>query len=198
MAKSRNWKPGGKVYRFDGGKQWIDCGRLGEANEVMGMAVYRGKLYATPLYHDGKGLYTTGLGHGDAMHVSHMDPDRPGLQVFQVHEKPSAAGIEFRDGDDLLYTCLARNNEGFREINAFLSAHNLDGTPLPRRAPDLPNAWVIWQTYLASKSCRSISCAGFLSCWSLMVFPALIYTQSIAVTIRSQQQVRTNPGAAVF
>jgi len=54
------------------------------------------------------------------------------------------AGIEFRDGDKLLYTCLARNNEGFREINELLSQHNLDGTPLPHRAPDLPNAWVIY------------------------------------------------------
>lgn len=54
------------------------------------------------------------------------------------------AGVEFRDGDRLLYTCLARNNEGFREINAFLTEHNLSGTPLPHRAPGLPNAWVIY------------------------------------------------------
>jgi DNA polymerase III alpha subunit len=46
------------------------------------------------------------------------------------------AGIEFRDGDDLLYTCLAMNNEGFREINTFLSHHNLEGTPLPPHPPD--------------------------------------------------------------
>ncbi len=47
---------------------------------------------------DGKGLYTTGLGHGDAMHLSDMDPDRPGLEVFQCHEpSPNPAGIEFRD-----------------------------------------------------------------------------------------------------
>jgi DNA polymerase-3 subunit alpha len=54
------------------------------------------------------------------------------------------AGIEFRDGDNLLYTCLAKNNEGFREINDFLSAHNLEGTPLPHRPPVLQNAWVIY------------------------------------------------------
>jgi DNA polymerase-3 subunit alpha len=54
------------------------------------------------------------------------------------------AGIEFRDGDDLLYTCLAMNNEGFREINAFLSTHNLEGTPLPQRPPVFPNTWVIY------------------------------------------------------
>ncbi len=35
---------------------------------------------------DGTGLYTTGLGHGDALHVSDMDPGRPGLEVFACHE----------------------------------------------------------------------------------------------------------------
>ncbi|MEF3355111.1 rhamnogalacturonan lyase [Paenibacillus sp. GYB006] len=47
---------------------------------------------------NGTGLYTTKLGHGDAMHFSDLDPDRAGMEVFQVHETPSAtAGIEFRD-----------------------------------------------------------------------------------------------------
>ncbi|WIV21361.1 rhamnogalacturonan lyase [Paenibacillus polygoni] len=47
---------------------------------------------------NGTGLYTTKLGHGDAMHLSDLDPDRTGMEVFQVHETPSAtAGIEFRD-----------------------------------------------------------------------------------------------------
>lgn len=35
---------------------------------------------------DGTGLYTTGLGHGDALHVTDLDPDRPGLEVFGIHE----------------------------------------------------------------------------------------------------------------
>jgi DNA-directed DNA polymerase III PolC len=54
------------------------------------------------------------------------------------------AGIEFRDGDTLLYTCLAMNNEGFREINEFLSSHNLEGTPLPLRPPVFQNVFVIY------------------------------------------------------
>lgn len=37
---------------------------------------------------DGTGLYSSGLGHGDAMHVSDIDPDRPGLEVFGIHERP--------------------------------------------------------------------------------------------------------------
>jgi len=43
---------------------------------------------ACAIDHDGKGLYSTGLGHGDAMHLSDLDPDRPGLEVFSIHERP--------------------------------------------------------------------------------------------------------------
>lgn len=46
--------------------------------------------------HDGTGLYSTGLGHGDALHMSDMDPLRPGLEVWQPHEG-SATGATFRD-----------------------------------------------------------------------------------------------------
>ncbi|MBN2181927.1 MAG: rhamnogalacturonan lyase [Sedimentisphaerales bacterium] len=35
---------------------------------------------------DGKGLFTTGLRHGDALHASDLDPARPGQEVFGVHE----------------------------------------------------------------------------------------------------------------
>jgi rhamnogalacturonan endolyase len=47
---------------------------------------------------DGKGLYSTGRGHGDALHLSDIDPDRPGLEVFNIHERPQHPdGAEFRD-----------------------------------------------------------------------------------------------------
>lgn len=45
---------------------------------------------------DGKGLYTTGLGHGDALHLSVFDPSRKGLQVWDVHENKKD-GSTFRD-----------------------------------------------------------------------------------------------------
>ena len=35
---------------------------------------------------DGNLLYATGYGHGDAMHLADHLPDRPGLEVFTVHE----------------------------------------------------------------------------------------------------------------
>ena len=40
---------------------------------------------------DGKMLYATGYGHGDAIHLGNLLPDRPGFQVFEVHEEKSAS-----------------------------------------------------------------------------------------------------------
>lgn len=46
---------------------------------------------------NGKGLYSTGLGHGDALHLSDLDPERPGLEVFDIQERFDDAGASFRD-----------------------------------------------------------------------------------------------------
>ncbi|MCM3725717.1 rhamnogalacturonan lyase [Neobacillus cucumis] len=47
--------------------------------------------------HNGTGLYTTGLGHGDAIHVGNFIPSRSGLEIFQVHETPQENGTEIHD-----------------------------------------------------------------------------------------------------
>jgi DNA polymerase-3 subunit alpha len=54
------------------------------------------------------------------------------------------AGIEFRQEDKLLYTGLAKNNDGFRELNEFLSRHNLKSLPLPDLAPEFENVVIIY------------------------------------------------------
>ncbi len=60
------------------------------------------------------------------------------------HGIDPVAGIEFRDGDSYLYTGLARNLNGFRELNTFLSYHNETGVPFPRHAPRLDDVWFIY------------------------------------------------------
>ena len=42
---------------------------------------------------DGRGLFSTGLRHGDALHVGDLDPTRPGLEVFGAHEIESKADV---------------------------------------------------------------------------------------------------------
>ncbi|MDP4277001.1 MAG: rhamnogalacturonan lyase [Bacteroidota bacterium] len=47
---------------------------------------------------NGSLLYRTGYGHGDAMHLSDMDPDNPGLEVWEIHEDTSSLyGYELHD-----------------------------------------------------------------------------------------------------
>jgi DNA-directed DNA polymerase III PolC len=54
------------------------------------------------------------------------------------------AGIEFRRDARWLYTGLARNNEGFRELNDFLSHHTINNTPLPDVMPEMENVVCIY------------------------------------------------------
>lgn len=99
-----NWRDGKltKLWRFDSN----DPGNskyAGQGNHNLSVADVDndGKdeiIYGSCVIDDnGKGLYSTGLGHGDAMHVGDLDPSRPGLEVFQVHETPSNDGIELHD-----------------------------------------------------------------------------------------------------
>jgi len=53
--------------------------------------------------HDGQGLCSTGLRHGDALHMSDMDPNRPGLEIYMVDEQTSENGgiaAHFQDAKD--------------------------------------------------------------------------------------------------
>jgi len=46
---------------------------------------------------NGKGLYSTELGHGDALHVTDIDPSRAGLEVFDIQERFDDAGAHLTD-----------------------------------------------------------------------------------------------------
>ena len=65
------------------------------------------------------------------------------------------AGIEFRDGNELLYIGIARDNEGFMELNEFLSYHNINKLPLPQQAPEFSHSYVI----ILSVKSRHKNCA---------------------------------------
>ena len=101
-----NWR-GGKferVWTFDSDADPASPAYRGQGNHNRSVADLDGDGRDEVVYgaccidDDGKGLYSTGLGHGDALHLSDVDPDRPGLEVFDIHEKPRhQVGAEFRD-----------------------------------------------------------------------------------------------------
>ncbi|MBR3711198.1 MAG: DNA polymerase III subunit alpha [Bacteroidales bacterium] len=53
-------------------------------------------------------------------------------------------GVEFRNGNELLYVALAKNNKGFAELNRFLTQHNLTKQPYPESAPEWDEVFVIY------------------------------------------------------
>ncbi|MEQ9424756.1 MAG: DNA polymerase III subunit alpha [Cyclobacteriaceae bacterium] len=57
-------------------------------------------------------------------------------------------GIDFRNGVQQQFIGLAKNNEGFYQLNRYLSKHLHENTNIPRTAPDLPNTIFIypWST----------------------------------------------------
>ncbi len=83
--------PGNSRYRGQGNHN-LSVGDVdGDGNDEI---IYG----ACAIDHDGLGLYSTGLGHGDAMHLSDIDPDRPGLEVWAIHEQPAHPfGANLRD-----------------------------------------------------------------------------------------------------
>jgi DNA-directed DNA polymerase III PolC len=54
------------------------------------------------------------------------------------------AGMEIRKNNRLLYICLAKNREGVREINEFVSQHNLSQTEKPDECPAFKHAFCIY------------------------------------------------------
>ena len=53
-------------------------------------------------------------------------------------------GVDFRNGAQMQFLAIAQNNEGFREINAFLSLVRAEKSPIPPRAPAFQHVWIIY------------------------------------------------------
>jgi DNA-directed DNA polymerase III PolC len=53
-------------------------------------------------------------------------------------------GIEFRKSSGLLYIGIARNREGMKELNDFLSFYNLNSLELPEKPWDFQNVYIIY------------------------------------------------------
>ena len=85
--------PGNRAYRGQGNHNLSVADVDGDGRDEI---IYG----ACAIDDDGRGLYSTGLGHGDAMHVADHDPARPGLEAWSIHEnergRPGRPGATLR------------------------------------------------------------------------------------------------------
>jgi len=83
---------------------------------------------ATAIDHDGTFMYATGLGHGDAIHLSDLDPDRPGLEVMSPHEekRPNWPGTEVHDArtGEILFEVRVDNTDVGRGMAADIDGNH--------------------------------------------------------------------------
>ena len=100
-----NWRDGklSQVWSFDSDSSAENRKFRGQGNHNLSVADVDGDgrdeiIFGAAVIDDnGTGLYSTGLGHGDALHVTDLDPDHPGFEVFDIQERFDDAGASFRD-----------------------------------------------------------------------------------------------------
>lgn len=100
-----DWRDGKLSSRWVFDSDAADANRpyRGEGNHSVSVADVDGDgrdeiIYGAAVIDDnGKGLYATGWGHGDALHVSDINPANPGLEVFSIQERFAGEGMNLRD-----------------------------------------------------------------------------------------------------
>lgn len=80
---------------------------------------------AATIDHDGSLMCTTGAGHGDAIHLTDLVPERPGYEIMMPHEEPPY-GYDVHDAatGEILYSATGSNDNGRGLAANFIPSHN--------------------------------------------------------------------------
>ncbi|KPM48103.1 DNA polymerase III subunit alpha [Jiulongibacter sediminis] len=95
-----------------------------------------------------KELLVLGKKHGQLV-LALTDINNTSACMSFVRQAPKygirpVVGIDFRNGAKQLFVALAQNNEGFEEMNEYLTLHSTEKKELPPLAPDFQNAFIVY------------------------------------------------------
>jgi len=66
------------------------------------------------------------------------------VRYSQEAEQVPVVGVDFRNGISCCYVVIAKNNDGFNEINEHLTTHNHNEAPFPGRVPEFAHCIVVY------------------------------------------------------
>ncbi len=137
-----------------------------QGNHNLGVADIDGDGYDEIVYgamavdHDGTGIYSTGLEHGDCMNLGKFLPDADNMQFFQIHEHESAEyGFEVRDpatgeiswgkytGRDTTRGLCAKIDPRYKGNQVWVMddcLYTFDGKVITEKAPESINFGIWW------------------------------------------------------
>jgi DNA polymerase-3 subunit alpha len=106
---------------------------------------------------------------------------------FDIHP---VVGVDFKKGTQTKYVAMARNNEGYKEINKHLSQQLMgvctersrSGEKVPNEAPELPNAYIIYPLSNAPK--RKLKENEFVG-----VAPSELMRLQLSVWVRQKEKL---------
>ena len=120
---------------------------------------------AMTVNNNGEGLYSTGLRHGDALHLGDLDPERPGLEVYGIHENegrtialktPGAAMFDAATGEILwgrgpgvdvgrgVAADIDPTHPGFENWGGPGGLRDIKGNTITKKTPSSANFLVWW------------------------------------------------------
>ena len=91
-----------------------------------------------------KGMQHFGYHTGVLTDINNTSGVVPFVRACQNMGLNGLGGVEFRNGSELLYIGIAKNMEGFRELNELLTESNRTKKPLPKDAPEWEHVFVIY------------------------------------------------------
>src|SRR5699024_12021055 len=91
-----------------------------------------------------KGMQYYGHTTGVLTDINNTSAIFPFIKACKEAGLNGLAGVEFRNGSELLYIGIAKNMEGFRELNELLTESNRTKKPLPKDAPEWEHVFVIY------------------------------------------------------
>ena len=126
-----SWTMTSKTYTTNMRGDNVHCTAYANGNHNLSVGDYDGDgkdeitFGSAAIDDDGQLMYAVGFGHGDALHVGDMDPDRPGLEVMHVHEE-SPYGWDVHDAKtgEVIWSA-----EGTKDNGRGLAADLMDSNP---------------------------------------------------------------------